>query len=67
MKIPISNPTPPNELMVVGENKENPSQLLTMGTDGSYYAYSLVDEAWSVVEPDDRWVVEPASNQELFT
>ncbi|HEV2067787.1 MAG TPA: hypothetical protein VGR08_13215 [Thermomicrobiales bacterium] len=67
MKIPLSNSTPPNELTVVGENKDDPSQLLMMGTDGNYYAYSLPDEAWRVVEPDDRWVIEPVSSSELFT
>lgn len=66
MKIPFSDPTPPNELAVVGENKDDPSQLLVMGTDGSYYAYSLSDEDARVVDPDDHWVVEPVSSQELF-
>jgi hypothetical protein len=67
MKIRFVNPTPPNELTVVGENRDDPSQLLMMGTDGSYYAYSLPDEDWSVVKPDDRWVVEPVPSPELFT
>ncbi len=67
MKIPFANTTPPTELAVVGENKDDPSQLLTLGTDGSYYAYSLADEDWRAVEPDDRWVVEPVSSQEFLT
>ncbi|CAA9280025.1 MAG: hypothetical protein AVDCRST_MAG93-3127 [uncultured Chloroflexia bacterium] len=67
MKSPFSDSTPPNELTVVGENKDDPTQLLTMGTDGSYYAYSLADEDWRAVEPDDRWVVEPVSNPGFFT
>lgn len=67
MKIPFSDPAPPTELAVVGENKDDPSQLLVMGTDGSYYAYSLSDGGARVVEPDDHWVVEPVPSQDLFT
>ncbi len=67
MKSPFSDPTPPNELAFVGENKDDPTQLLVMGTDGSYYAYSLPDGDTRVVEPDDHWNVEPTSSQELFT
>jgi len=51
---------------VVGENKDDPSQLLTMGTDGSYYAYSLPDGATQPVEPDEGWVMESDSPQDLF-
>lgn len=67
MKISFSDPTPPNELAVVGENKDDPSQLLVMGTDGSYYAYSLSDGGARAVEPDDHWVVESVPSPELFT
>lgn len=66
MKIPFSDPTPPTELAVAGENKDDPSQLLVMGTDGSYYAYSLANGDTRVVEPDDHWVVEPVPSPELF-
>lgn len=66
MKSPFSEPTPPTELTVVGENKQDPSQLLVMGVDGSYYAYSLTDGDARVVEPDDRWNIEPVSSQDLF-
>jgi heat shock protein HspQ len=66
MKSPFSEPTPPNELAVVGENKEDPFLLLLMGTDGSYYAYSLSDGNTKVVEPDDHWHIEPPSVQEFF-
>lgn len=66
MKSPFPESSPPNELAVVGENKDDPTLLLLMGTDGSYYAYSLPDGSTREVEPDDRWDVEPASIQDLF-
>jgi len=66
MKSPFSEPTPPTELAVVGENKLDPSQLLVMGVDGSYYAYSLPDGTARVIDPDDRWTIEPVSSQDLF-
>lgn len=66
MKSPFSQPTPPTELAVVGENKRDPSQLLVMGADGSYYAYSLPDGDTRAVEPDDHWTIEPVSSQDLF-
>jgi hypothetical protein len=59
--------TPPTELAVVGENKDDPEQLLCLGPDGNYYAYMLPDGAPEPVEPDDHWNVEPASPEELFT
>lgn len=67
MKVPFSDPTPPNEPAVLGENKDDLSLLLVMGTDGNYYVYSLSDEGTRVVEPDDHWMVKPVPNQELFT
>lgn len=67
MKLPFSNPTPPNELAFVGENRDDPSQLLAMGTDGSYYVHSLSDGETRIIEPDDHWVLEPVPSQELFT
>lgn len=66
MKIAFSDPEPPNELAVVGENKEDPSRLLLMGSDGHYYSYSLPDGDTREVDPDDDWEVEFPSSQELF-
>lgn len=66
MKSPFSNPTPPNELAVVGENKDDSSQLLVMSNDGTYYAYSLPDGNARIVEPDDHWSIEPIASDELF-
>ena len=59
-------PNPPNDLAVVGENKEDPEQLLLMGPDGQYYAYSLPAGEPEPVEPDDHWEVEPTPTEELF-
>jgi hypothetical protein len=64
----IPDPTPPNELAVVGENKDDPEQLLLLGEDGNYYAYNLPEDDTQPVEPDDRWNVEIDSDSgELFT
>lgn len=67
MKSPFSDPTPPNDLAVIGENKHDPSQLLLLGADGHYYAYSLPEGETEEVDPDDDWEVESTASQELFT
>ena len=69
MKSPFPEPssTPPNELAVVGEKKEDPSELLLLGSDGHYYAYSLPDGDPEEVEPDDEWEIETTLTEELFT
>lgn len=59
--------TPPIELAVVGEHKDNPEELLLIGPDGSYYAYSPTKGNPEPVEPDDTWEVETESPEELFT
>ncbi len=64
---PLYSSTPPTELAVVGENKDDPEQLLLLGSDGNYYAYGLVDGNTQPVEPDDHWSVENESGQELVT
>jgi hypothetical protein len=64
---PLSDDTPPNELAVVGEHKDDPLQLLVMGTDGHYYAWSLPDGETREVEPDETWDMEPTSSEDLFT
>jgi hypothetical protein len=63
---PLTVPTPPIELAVVGESKDDPEQLLLLGEDGNYYAYGIADGHPEPVEPDDHWSVEPASAQDLF-
>lgn len=58
--------TPPNELAVVGEKKDDPEQLLLLGVDGHYYAYRLPEGAAEPVEPDENWEVE-SEPDDLFT
>lgn len=65
MNISDSHP-PPNELAVVGEKKDDPEQLLLLGVDGRYYAYTLPWGDTQRVEPDEDWAVE-ATTDELFT
>jgi hypothetical protein len=65
MNFPAS-PTPPNELAVVGEKKDDPEQLLLLGVDGRYYAYTLPEGDTEPVEPDDNWEVE-SDTDDLFT
>lgn len=66
MHVPFTEPPPPTELAVVGESKEDPSQLLLLGEDGQYYAYSLPDGATRTVEPDDTWDIETSLESDLF-
>lgn len=47
----------PNEFTVVGENRDDESQLLVMGTDGIYYGYQPAREHFSPVEPDESWTM----------
>ncbi len=47
--------TLPTELLVVGEDRNDPRNLLLLGDDGLYYAWSLLDDDTELVEPDQRW------------
>ncbi|HYH13361.1 MAG TPA: hypothetical protein VD789_13470 [Thermomicrobiales bacterium] len=47
----------PNEFTVVGENRDDESQLLVVGTDGLYYGYQPAREHFSPVEPDESWTL----------
>jgi hypothetical protein len=68
MTNPLAAPTPPTELTVVGEHKTDPDQLLLLGTDGHYYAYSLPDDRTTPVEPDDStWSIEASSSHDLVS
>ena len=60
------SPTPPVELAVVGEHKDDPEELLLLGKDGNYYAYSTATEAILPVEPDEQWDVQTDAPGELF-
>jgi hypothetical protein len=65
--LPLNDSTPPTELAVVGERKDNPDDLLLIGPDGQYYAYSLEEGNPHPIELDDGWHVEPVSSEDLFT
>jgi hypothetical protein len=62
----LNTVTPPTELAVVGEHKDNPETLLLLGEDGNHYAFSIATEQFSQVDPDDTWDVEAISPQQLF-
>jgi hypothetical protein len=51
---------PPAELLVVGEHRSDPLQLLLLGTDSNFYSYSMSSGATVQTEPDANWVVEEA-------
>ena len=50
----------PNEFTVVGEHKEDESELLVMGADGKYYEYDLYRDRLSLTEPDEQWEIFPS-------
>lgn len=54
----------PNEFTVVGENKDDESELLVLGADGKYYEYDLMREQLSRTEPDDHWQMFPSNDEE---
>lgn len=45
----------PNEFTVIGEDTNDATRLLVVGTDGRYYGYFPAEERIVPVEPDDRW------------
>lgn len=50
-----TEPIIPTELVVVGEDRNDPRHLLLLGDDGLFYAWSLLDDDTAPVEPDQRW------------
>jgi hypothetical protein len=57
---------PPTDSAVVGEKKDDPDQLLLMGDNGEYYAYSIPDDTAAAVEPNEDWIVEETDSESLF-
>jgi hypothetical protein len=53
----------PNEFMVVGEHKDDESELLVKGADGHYYEYDPSHEQFSRIEPDERWKIFEDANE----
>ncbi len=47
----------PNEFSLVGEHRDDTTQLLVMGTDGRYYRYFPEREQFTPIEPGEEWVV----------
>ncbi len=56
-----------NEFTVIGEHRDDDTQLLVLGADGRYYGYVIGHERISRVHPDETWVyyddVEHAATQ----
>ena len=50
----------PNEFTVVGEHKEDESELLVVGADGKYYECDLYRDRLSLIEPDEQWEIFPS-------
>lgn len=47
----------PTEYTVIGENRDDESQLLVMGADGRYYSYVPARELIAPVELDETWII----------
>ena len=58
----------PVDTAVVGESATDPNQLLLLGEDGHYYAYSLPSDNMVPVEPDEHdWTLETTDPETLFS
>lgn len=55
----------PNEFTVVGESRDDETQLLVVGTDGMYYGYHPAREQFLPVEPDDGWTMYTSAEEAL--
>jgi hypothetical protein len=58
MNLPHSSSPPPNDLVVVGEHREDPHRLLLLGSDANYYEYSIPNGHTVQVTPDGEWKIE---------
>jgi hypothetical protein len=63
----VSDRPPPNEFAVVGENADDPDQLLLQDPDGAYYALSLPGGEATPIDPDEHWRIETDSTEDVFT
>ena len=63
----MSDATPPNEFAVVGENKDDPDQLLLQDPNGAYYALTLPDGEARPIAPDEHWSVETDTTDDVFS
>jgi hypothetical protein len=62
----FSTPSTPVELAVIGEHSDDPDQLLLLGDNGHYYAFSVATDHLQQVELTDRWEVQTALTDEVF-
>ena len=53
----------PNEFTVVGENRDDESELLVVGTDERYYGYDPAREQFSATDLDERWEIFPEADE----
>ncbi len=47
------------DFVVLGERRDDPSQLLLRGDDGDFYAYDLATGHVSAIKVDAAWAVDP--------
>jgi hypothetical protein len=66
INLSLPTPSPPTEFAVVGENRDDPNQLLLLGADGRHYAYSLSAGDTTPVDPDATWSIDQTQAYELF-
>ena len=67
MSILSDSNVPPIESAVIGERNDDPNQLLLLGDNGAYYAYSIQTDTVAQIEPDETWEVEDVDGEVLFT
>lgn len=46
------------EFQVIGELRDDPHQLLLLGSDGHSYGYDIISGDIRELEPDDSWAVD---------
>jgi len=54
-----------NEFSLVGENREDNTQLLVIGTDGNYYGYDPGHDQLVRVHPDESWIIDEGRDETL--
>ena len=62
----LDSDLPPTDAAVIGERKDDPDQLLLLGENGAYYAYSIPTDSIAPIEPDESWAVENTDSESLF-
>ncbi len=56
----------PTEYTVIGENRNDESQLLVMGADGRYYSYIPARELISPIDLDETWIIRDDESLEML-